>query len=442
MSRTGVISDASPQSEIYDDIITNGIIGPNREMLGPVSDGGKITFLTAPGCWGALITPTIRGGHAVSTPVVVENANAGDAVAIKIDRIKVLSKAASSGVHNPREGCYIGDASVAKKCPTCNELWPEFVVEGIGQKAVKCKNCGTPISPFEMVNGYTMVLDHETRQAITVDRKKAEAIARDAWAWHALPKNSIQVPILIFGQADIQGVASRIFPMLGQLGTVPAVNIPDSHNAKDVGYSLIGAPHPYSLNKTEWETKLTDGHMDIDSVRTGAIVIAPVLVKGGGVYAGDAHAQMGDGESAGHTTDVTAESTVTVSVLKHLKLNGPILIPLEEDLPRLAKPWRKDEWEGIRKLAKDAGIEVEPVAPLQIVGSGPNINEAAMDGVQRAAKLFEMSVEEVRNRATISGAVEIGRLPGIVQVSVQVPIRILERLGIDKLVTSQYDLHY
>jgi acetamidase/formamidase len=131
-----------------------------------------------------------------------------------------------------------------------------------------------------------------------------------------------------------------------------------------------------------------------------------------------------------------------VSVLKHLKLNGPILIPLEEDLPRLAKPWRNDEWEGVRKLAKETGVEIEPVAPLQVVGSGPNVNEAAMDGFQRAAKLFGMSVEEARNRATISGAVEIGRLPGIVQVSMQVPIRILEKLGLDKLVTTQYDLHY
>lgn len=411
-------------------------------MLGPVADGGKITFLTAPGCWGAIITPTIRGGHAVCAPVAVENADVGDAVAIKVERIRILSRAASSGVGRPREGCYIGDAAVAKKCPTCAELWPEFVVEGIGQKAIRCKNCGTPISPFRMVNGYTMMLNHQAGLGITVDQKKAEIIARDAWTWHSLPKNSTQVPILIFGQADIPGVPSRIFPMLGQLGTCPAANIPDSHNAKDVGYFLIDAPHPYRLSKSEWETKLTDGHMDIDSVRAGATVIAPVLVKGGGVYAGDAHAQMGDGEAAGHTTDVTAESTVNVSVLKHLKMDGPLLIPLEEDLPKLAKPWRNDEWEEVRKVAKEAGVEAEPVAPLQIIGSGSNINDAATDGFQRASKLFGMSVEEVRNRATISGAVEIGRLPGIVQVSMQVPIRILEKLGLDTLVTAQYGIHY
>lgn len=35
-------------SELYVDVFTNGIIGPDVRMLGPVADGGKITFLTAP----------------------------------------------------------------------------------------------------------------------------------------------------------------------------------------------------------------------------------------------------------------------------------------------------------------------------------------------------------------------------------------------------------
>ena len=142
MSRTEIITRSSPQNEIYDDLLTNGIIGPSRRMLGPVADGGKITFLTSPGCWGPMITPTIRGGHAVCTPVAVENADVGDAIAIRVEGIKILSKAASSGVDSPKEGYFIGDAAVAKKCPSCGELWPEFVVEGTGQEAIRCKNCG------------------------------------------------------------------------------------------------------------------------------------------------------------------------------------------------------------------------------------------------------------------------------------------------------------
>ncbi len=231
-------------------------------------------------------------------------------------------------------------------------------------------------------------------------------------------------------------------PHLGQLGTIPAVNIPDSHNAGDFGTFLINAPHQYAITKEQYETSLTDGHLDVDSVREGCVVIAPVKVEGGGVYAGDAHAMQGDGEVAGHTADISAETTVTVSVLKGLTLEGPILLPPEEDLPPLAKPWRKDEWEAVSEIARKNGIEAEPVAPLQIIGSGPTVNEAATKGFERAAKLFGMRLEEVLNRVTVTGAVEIGRLPGIVQVSMQVPLRILEKLGIANMAVEQYRLPY
>ena len=65
-----------------------------------------------------------------------------------------------------------------------------------------------------------------------------------------------------------------------------------------------------------------------------------------------------------------------------------------------------------------------------------------MNGFERATKLFGMSYEEVLNRVTISGAVEIGRLPGIIQISMQVPIRILEKLGIADIAIKHYKLPY
>jgi acetamidase/formamidase len=434
------VTGSQAENHVYVDVFTNGIIGPSSRLLGPLQDGGSITFLTAPGCWGPMITPTIRGGHEVCAPVAIENAEIGDAVLLSVDEIRIKSKAASVGVDKSREGCFIDDPYVAKRCPNCNTMWPEFKVEGIGQDAIRCSKCGSSISPFRMINGYTMVFDESYRFGVTVDEKQAEKIARDAWTWHSLPKNSRQVPILIFGKADIVGLPSRIHPFLGQLGTIPAVDVPDSHNAKDFGFGLINAHHPYRLTKEQWETELTDGHMDIDSVKTGAKIIAPIAVKGGGVYAGDAHAMEGDGEVAGHTTDVTAESTISVSLLKNLKLKGPILLPLEEDLPPLAKPWRHDEWESVSNLARQFGVEPEPLAPIQVIGSGPTINEAAYNGFERTAELLGVSVEEIRNRVTISGAVEIGRLPGIVQVSIQAPISKLEAIGIGDIVISTYHL--
>lgn len=429
-------------SEVYDDVYTNGIIGPKVEMIGPVADGGKIMFITTPGCWGPMITPTLRGGHEVNVPVLVEGADIGDAVAIYIEDISVESKASSSGVDKPVEGAYVGDPYVAKRCPVCREPWPEFIVEGIGQEAIKCKSCGTPVAPFKMVNGYTIVFDNHRRFGLTVSIDLAREIAKSASEYAALPANSKQVPILIFGRADIVGLASRLIPFMGQLGTVPAVNIPDSHNAGDFGYFLIDAPHPYGITKEQYKRDLTDGHLDVDSVRVGTILIAPVKVKGAGLYAGDAHAMQGDGEVAGHTTDVTAELTVKVKVVKGLKLDGPILLPPEEDLPPLAKPWRRDEWSEVKKLGNRFGIEPEPVAPIQVIGSAPTINEAVLKGFERAAKTLDMSIEEVQNRVTISGAVEIGRLPGIVQVTLQAPIRALEKLNIAEIVIKHYGLPY
>ncbi|MEM2021887.1 MAG: acetamidase/formamidase family protein, partial [Zestosphaera sp.] len=213
-------------------------------------------------------------------------------------------------------------------------------------------------------------------------------------------------------------------------------------NAGDFGWFLVNASHPYAITKDDYETKLTDGHLDVDSVREGSTLIVPVKVEGGGVYAGDVHAMQGDGEVAGHTTDVTAKSIVEVSLIKNLYLEGPILLPPEEDLPPLARPWRKDEWENVSSLARRMKIEVEPVAPVQIIGSGPTLNDAVARGLVRASKLFGMSVEEIKNRVTISGAVEIGRLPGVVQITLQTPLRVLERLRLDRIATSQYKLPY
>jgi len=106
---------------VYNDEFTNGIIDPHTKMLGPVANGGKIVFVTTPGCWGPMITPTIRGGHEVNLPIAVEKADVGDAVVIRVESVKIRSKAASSGVDKPVEGAYVGDSYVAKRCPVCRE---------------------------------------------------------------------------------------------------------------------------------------------------------------------------------------------------------------------------------------------------------------------------------------------------------------------------------
>ena len=56
-----------------------------------------------------------------------------------------------------------------------------------------------------------------------------------------------------------------------------------------------------------------------------------------------------------------------------------------------------------------------------MIGTGPDLNSATDNGLARAAELLDMSVPEVKNRATIAGAIEIGRLPGVVQVTFRAP---------------------
>lgn len=418
---------------------TGGLIGPSIPMLGPVEDGGTIIAETAPGCWGPMITPSFKGGHEVTTPVAVEGAEPGDAILVRIRKIKITSLATSSGVMSIVEGRYKGDPFVARYCPNCGVENPPTRLEGIGQEAVRCANCGAEVSPFRVVHGYTIVLDQEKGVALTVSPEIAESLAKDAAKIMALPQNSAQHPILAFYPAHMPGVATRIRPFIGNIGTTPKVDMPDSHNAGDFGQFLVGAPHQYSLTKEQLEDARTDGHMDIDSVREGAILICPVKVHGGGIYLGDVHAMQGDGELAGHTTDVSAEVTLEVKLIKGLGNEGPILLPPREDLPPLARPLSKEEREAVGELAKRFGQEeIEEAWPIQMVGSGANLNEATENAINRLAKLLGMSREEVMNRVTISGAVEIGRLPGVVTVTMLVPESKLAAIGLAEVVKEQY----
>ncbi len=419
---------------------TNGILDPEEPMLGPVQDGGTIEANTMPGCWGPMITPHLRGGHEVTRPVYVENAEPGDAVAIRIRDIKVTSVATASGQDRMVDGHFHGDPYVAKKCPECGTMHPETTVEGTGKNAVRCSNCGTAIAAFQFENGYTVVFNDDRSLGVTVDEKAAERIARDARNYAQLSENCTQHSTLIFAPHDLIGVISRMRPFMGQLGTTPAVRMPDSHNAGDFGVFLIGAPHDYAITDDQLELR-TDGHMDIDAVRPGTILVAPVKVPGAGVYMGDMHALQGDGEVAGHTMDVAGIVTVQVDVVKGRELRGPVLFPLVEDLPYLAMPFNSEERAKAEILAKQWDLSrLEESAPISVVGTGADLNKATENGLQRAADILGISVPEVKNRATITGAIEIGRLPGVVQVTFLAPLEKLESAGFLPFVSEQYGI--
>lgn len=419
---------------------TNGILDPNQPMLGPVRDGGHIIANTAPGCWGPMITPEIRGGHEVTRPVAVAGAQAGDAIAIRIKAITVTSLASASGNDQAMSGRFLGDPYVAGKCPECGTLYPKTVVKGVGPAAIRCANCGADASPFTFTNGYTIGFDDNRALGITLSQQVAEEVAQQAKVYAAMPENSIQNSILTFAPHDLVGLVARLRPFMGQLGTTPSMPIPDSHNAGDFGSFLIGAPHEYALTAEQLQQHRTDGHMDIDAVRAGAILICPVKAEGGGIYLGDMHALQGDGEIAGHTCDVSGTVTLQVHLLKGLHIDGPLLFPVVEDLPFLAKPLTADEKRRAEQLAESWGVTaIEASAPISVIGTGPDLNAATENGLNRAAALLGVSVPEIMNRATITGAIEIGRNPGVVQVTFRAPLAKLDSLGLGGFVRDMYE---
>src|SRR3954449_879093 len=186
------IETTTTRRTVFVDTFTDGTLGPDVEQLGPVADGGHIVWNSTPGCWGPMITPAIRGGHEVCTPVAVAGAMPGDGIAIRIKDIAVTSRATASGNDQAMEGRFNGDPYCAAVCPGCGTEWPETRLEGIGETAVRCTNCGADATPFTFTNGYTVAFDGKL--GVTVDQARAEELAHDAARAAALPDNSIQNP--------------------------------------------------------------------------------------------------------------------------------------------------------------------------------------------------------------------------------------------------------
>ncbi|WP_020008085.1 acetamidase/formamidase family protein [Salinicoccus albus] len=424
---------------VYVDQFTNGILDPDEAMHYHVKDGGHIVANTAPGCWGPMITPELKGGHEVTRPVFVEGAEPGDAIAVHIHSIRVTSTATASGNDEPVEGRFNGDPFIAGICPNCGAKNPKTRVEGIGQGAVRCAECGEDVTPFKFTNAYTMAFNESKTMGLTLNKENAEIIAREGNEKMRKPENSIQNPVVTFAPHDIPGVMARTIPFLGQLGTTPSRAFPDSHNAGDFAQFLIDAPHEYSMTESQIEDR-TDGHMDINWVREGVTVICPVKVAGGGVYLGDMHAMQGNGEIAGHTTDVAGIVDLQVDVIKDLSLDGPMVMPLTDDLPPLAKPFTEREKSQAWQLADTLNMSMlEESYPISFIGTGADLNEATDNGMERAATLFGVTVPEIMNRATITGSIDIGRNPGVVTVTFLSPKAYMEKAKLLALVKNMYE---
>lgn len=413
------------------------LIGGNMEMLGPINDGDCIRAVVPPGCWGPMITPNLKSGHEVSKPVALKGAEYGDAVAIYISNIDVISNYASSGTGEKIEGRYNTDPTVYALCPYCNIKNPKTYIDGIGADSIKCSECNNSIVPQTILNGYTVAFNEEKSLGITVDKDGAKNIANDVFSGKEKPLvNSKQHLSTILNKSDLEGIITRVHPMVGNIGCIPKKSIPSSRNGGDMLQSVNSSKKTDLVLKSD----MTDAHMDINSVREGTIIISPVKVKGGGIYLGDIHSLQGNGELAGHTIDVAADVTVQVNLIKNLHLEGPIIIPPEEEINYRFRPLNKDEYENANKLFNKYNMALnEKSYPVQFVGSGSNLNEAIDNSVNRVSNLLNMKEDEIKNRATISGEVEIGRTSGMVHMTLMLPESKLKELKILDYVKKMYD---
>jgi formamidase len=109
-----------------------------------------------------MITPDFRGGHEVTRPVAVEGDKVGDALAIIIESMRVLSLATSSGMMVTNKAAFGDDPFVDRKCPGCGTPWPSTRVVGTGEDSIHCTKCGTVVKPFGFEEGYTIVFDHDS----------------------------------------------------------------------------------------------------------------------------------------------------------------------------------------------------------------------------------------------------------------------------------------
>lgn len=101
---------------------------------------------------------------------------------------------------------------------------------------------------------------------------------------------------------DYKGIQIPLRKMIGVIGTAPA------------GEGInTGTPHDHG------------GNLDTTRMAEGAILYLPVNVEGALLAMGDLHATMGDGEIMGAGLEIAGEVTVTVNVLKDVKLPLPLI---------------------------------------------------------------------------------------------------------------------
>ncbi|GBC86588.1 hypothetical protein HRbin12_00585 [bacterium HR12] len=120
---------------------------------------------------------------------------------------------------------------------------------------MRCSACHSEVIPFHMVEGYTMVFDEAKEIGVTVSPARAEELARNAREWVVLREHARQHPIVALGRADLVGVMTRVRVSAGNLGSIPAIDLPSSHDCGDFGAFLVRAEHGFAVAEEQLEMR-------------------------------------------------------------------------------------------------------------------------------------------------------------------------------------------
>ena len=236
---------------VFVETFTDGLLGPDvADGSGRWPTAATSSSTRRPGCWGPMITPAIRGGHEVSTPVAVAGAEVGDAIAIRIRDIEVTSLATARAT--------TADGGPLQRRPVLRPGLPglRHRVAADARRGHRARErCAAPTAaptrrPFTFTNGYTIAFDDGARPRRHRRARGGRALRR------ATPRASRRCPTArsrtrssASPRTTSSALATRLRPFMGQLGTSPSATIPDSHNAGDFGAFLLGAPHRFAMTR-------------------------------------------------------------------------------------------------------------------------------------------------------------------------------------------------
>ena len=313
---------------VFVDTFTDGLLGPDVPMLGPGRRRRPHRRQHHPGLLGA-------DDHAVD-PRRPRGLHAGGGrgrARRRRDRDPHPRHRGHLARHRVRQRP--GDGGPLQRRPVlragvpgCGTEWPETRVEGIGPESVRCANCGadaTPVHVHQRLHDRVRPDAHGRRHRRPARRPSASP--HDAARMAALPDNSRQNPILLFAPHDIVGWPRGCGRSWASSARRRRRRCPTRTTPATSARSWSARRTASRSRAEELQRHKTDGHMDIDAVRPGAILVCPVKVDGGGVYLGDMHALQGDGEIAGHTCDVSGTVTLEVEVIKGLEHRRPDAVP-------------------------------------------------------------------------------------------------------------------